>query len=668
MAKIKIKKMGKTPAALSADKKSADQKEEMEVERWQERIRLAAAIKKAWVRKFQCDKGWDWYEGYQGANAHLLADPEQDRYIINLIYPTIEVKIPSLYFHNPKATVVPRQSREDDPDSDIQARAQIREDTVNTFMSDPRMRMKKHTNLSLKESFFYFGVVRVGYEADYIVNPNYGKPILDGDTGKALLDDDGETPLTQPQIVPSDESVYVRRIPPQNFLVSARAEFILENCDWCGYFEWVYASDLKKDPNVINRDKIKASGKFSDDYTGKIDLGENYADGFMSTEEVASKTGMVKVWCITNIRSKEEFWIPDSGKFYLKKPQAYEVFPYEDLKYHERKEGYYPMPPHFNWLSPQAEINDTRQMQRIHRKRMVRRYQMYKNSIDVEERAKLESGGDGTIVETNVPVPAIIPIEDAPLDFSVTRNVPQSKEDLMDITATGSDQRQGGGNGPETATEATVVETRARIRESYGQEIIATWITGIARKLLQTIEAHVQLPFIIKRNVDPTAPGAIMESMEVAFIWQEVLASEMGDLNYDVSVAAESLSPVNEDVERAKFSEVMLTLSSNLNLMLMYRTSDALLRKFLNLYGMRNEKIVQQVKLALEVVLLANTGGASGQLPSDQGKSGENAQKTAASGGGGGGNPGGGGGGGGLTLPPAPPATAQLRGQIGLPS
>lgn len=77
--------------------------------------------------------------------------------------------------------------------------------------------------------------------------------------------------------------------------------------------------------------------------------------------------------------------------------------------------------------------------------------------------------------------------------------------------------------------------------------------------------------------------------------------------------------------------------------------------------------MVQQVKLAIEVVLLANTAAASATLPSDQGKSGENAQKIAASGGGGG-NPGGGGGGGNLTLPPAPPATAQLRGQIGLPS
>lgn len=664
----KIKK-GKTPAALSADSKRADQKEEAEVERWQERIRLAWRIKKAWVRRFQCDKGWDWYEGYQGANAHLMGDPEQDRYIINLIYPTVEVKIPSLYFHNPKVTVVPRQSKEDDPESNIQARAQIREDTVNTFMTDPRMNLRKHTNLSLKESFFYFGITRIGYEADYMVNPNMGKPILDGDTGKPLMDDETGEPMLQPEVVPSDESIYVRRIPPQNFLVSPRADFILENCDWCGYFEWVYASDLKKDPSVINRDKIRATGKFSDDYTGKIDLSESTSDGFMNTEEIASKTGMIKVWCITNTRNKTEFWIPDSGKFYLKKPYPYKVFPYEDLKYHERKEGYYPMPPHFNWMSPQAEINDTRQMQRIHRKRMVRRYQMYKNTIDQEEKSKLENGGDGTIVETNVPVPAIIPIEDAPLDFSVTRNVPQSKEDLMDITATGSDQRQGGGGGPETATEATVVETRARIRESYGQEIIATWVTGIARKLLQTIEAHVQLPFIIKRNVDPTAPGAIMESLEVAFIWQEIIASEMGELNYDVSVAAESLSPVNEDVERAKFGEVMQILTTNLNLMLMLRTSDALLRKFLALYGMKNEKIVQQVKLGIEVVLLANTGGATAGLPSDQGKSGENAAKTAISaGGGGGGNPGGGGGGGNLTLPPAPPATAQLRAQVGLPT
>lgn len=643
-------------------------RDEAEVARWRDRWRVADRRYKKWERQFQCKRGWEWYEGFQGADAHLSNDPAQDPYVVNLIYPTVEVKIPSMYFRSPKGVVLPRPMREDDPVTTLQERARLREDMLNTYVLNPRFLFKPTTNLALKESFFYFGMVEVGCSADYISNPNAGRPVLDGDT--PLRDSSGED-VVEPPIIPTNEEVYVRRIPACQFRVSARSSFYLEHADWSGYFAWVYAEDVKKDPatDPYAKTEVKATGQYDQDYTGETDLfGDDSpgVEGYMSTRETESKTGMLKVLKIWDHRAKVKFIIPNNGNYYIQRPVPWKVFPFSPLSYHPRENGFYPMPPHFNWLSLQAELNDTREMQRLHRKRMVRRFQRQAGSVTPTEMEKLETGGDGTIIETNVPVPAIIPIEDAPLDSSVVRNVPQTKEDFMEVTATGSDQRQGNA-ADETATQATIIETRSRIRESFGQEIIADWIEDIFTKILLTIQEHVTLPEWIMRNIDPLSPTAMMESLKTAGIWQQIQAEELGELSFDVMVAAESLSPVNEDVQNQRLLEWMNTVSANPILMLMLRSSDDLLRRALQMIGMRNEKTVQQVKLALEVALLASTGGMSAQLPSDQGQSGQNAQEVAMSTGQ---APGGG-----LMAPgAAPPAGGggapgvnQLRAQMGIP-
>lgn len=480
--------------------------------------------------------------------------------------------------------------------------------------------------------------------------------MLEGD--RPLRGQDGED-LVEPPMVITDEQVYYKHIRPQQFRVSARAGIDLQHdCDWSGYYEWVYAADLKRDPLIQNRDKINATGKYQEDYTGKIDLTDNkMPDGYLNNEELPSKQGMLKVWHIVDHRTETRFLLPDEGDYYLLKPLPYMVFPFSGLKHHERSDGWYPMPPHFNWLSPQAELNNTREMQKLHRKRMIRRYQMQKGSISEDEKSKMETGGDGVIVETNTPVPSVIPIEDAPLDFAVTRNVPQSKEDFLEISATGSDQRQAQAQA-ETATQATVIETRARIRESFGQENIATWISDIAKKTIQIIEKQFTLPMVIIRNVDVLSPSAPIEMMRVMGTWQEITAEQLGPLNYDVTVSAESLSPINEDVQNQKLLEMLQTISGNPVLMVMLRTSDDLLRRTLAVAGIRNEKAIQQVKTALEIGLLMVTAGASAQLPQDPGKSGENAAATTQ---GGPPSPATG-----AALPGLPAQVGQIRNQIGL--
>lgn len=636
--------------------------EEREVKRWQERKRIAWGMKKKWIRKFQCDKNWDWYYGYQGHGAHETGDPEVDRYITNLIYSIIEVKLPSYYFRNPKATVIPRPQREDDVMTTLQERARLREDTVNSFMLDPRLALKKETDQGLKESFFYLGWIETGYSGHWIENPHAGRPILDGDTGKPLRGKEGEV-ISEPPVIQVEESIYWKHIPAKDIIVSARSHRILERCDWYGYREWFYASDLRKDPAIANRDKIKATGEWDSDYTGKIDLSEGSMSNALDREEWPVKQGMVLGWRIWDTRTRTKFIIPDEGSYYLMYPTPYKVDPMSDLKHHECEEGYWPMPPVFAWKSPQAEYNDIRQKQRTHRKRADRKYQHQKGAITADEKVKLEEGGDMTIIETNGPVPAIMAVEDARLDSSIFQETGQTLQDLMRITAIGGEQQQIAES--QTATQATVIETRARIRESFGQENVAAWVSDIARKTLLTIEAHMALPFWIKRNVDPVGPMALQEAMTIATTWQEITADELGELSYDVAVAAETMSPINDDLRGQRIAAALDALTKNPALMLFLRTSDFLLREWLSaVAGIRNEKAIQQIKLAIEVALLAMSGGASAQLPSDSGESGAKGMLTS-------GGPGGPGGPGSpapnASLPGIGESVQQTRDQMGLP-
>lgn len=649
--------------ALVAAMSEAAQKDQ--VSRWRERIALADRIYKRWEKRFFCAQGWDWYEGYQGKDAYILGDPQLDRLIVNIIYSTIEVKIPSLYFAHPKVTVIPRPSREDDPATEIQARARLREDTATSTVTDPRLRFKANTTHAMKDSFFYFGIVEVGMDRSFNVNPNQGKPILEGD--RPLKDDEGE--IMQPPTVPADEILFIKRIPADQFRVSARSGTTLQECDWSGYYEYVYSSDLKNDPSVINKHLIRSGAQYAGDYTGKIDLNEGDMEpDRMNADEVPTKQGMMKVWHIVDHREHTRFMIPDDGNYYLRPPTPWKVFPFAGLKHHERKHGWYPLPPHFNLMSIQAELNDTREKQRTHRKRYDRRYQMYKNSIDAGELDKLETGGDGTIIQTNVPVPAIIPIEDAPLDSAVSRNVPQSKEDFMDVSATGNDQRSNPQSG-ETATAATIGETRARIRESFSQANVAEWIGEIMRIALETIEKEATLTYWIRRNVDPLSITAMQEAMRVTDVWQAITSEELGELDYDVVVVAESLSPINEDVQNQKLIEFLTMLSQNMILMLMLRTSDDLLRRSLAMIGLRDEKAIQQVKAAIEIALLALTGGMTASLPAGQGETEEKAAvvsgATAAQSGGAGGGGGPASPANGAQLPGMMAAMAQIRAQMG---
>lgn len=569
--------------------------------RWGQRVESADRAYKIWESDYMCEFLEKYYLGHQWKEA-----VPGSHYTINLCYPTVETKIPSMMFFRPKLHITPKVARSDDPGSNLDDRAQLLEDTAQTFLASDDAGAMESANLALKESFYRFGVVEVVYSMDFSDNPNADRPLLKED-GSEIKDSDGK-PVMAPPIVPVADNLYVKWIPASTFRVgSTNSHPTTRFNDWIGYYEWQYKEDILRNKAYKNRAQVKSSGSLSTKY---------FNPAYAATDPDDKKRyEMVKVWKIWDLRGKVRHVWPEGGdKFFVEDepwtttPSGKPFHPFAFIRRHSILNSWYPLPPMFNWISPQDELNETRDMQKVHRKRAYRRNLVQKGSIDPAELSKLESGGDMVHAEVNR-LDCIRPMEDAPLDRAVTLNVPTTKEDFLNVSGIGGDRR--GVAEAETATQASIIDTNAKIRDSFERQQIGKFMGELAWLILETIRARFTLPMVVQVNVDPQGPYAINEAMRVAGLWKQITSPDLGDFEFEVAVDVESLSPVTEDQMRAQWTQI-LGLFQNPTLLIALLSSKTLLRKTLGLYGIRTDKEVGEISLAMQATLQALVGMQGG--------------------------------------------------------
>ena len=293
-----------------------------------------------------------------------------------------------------------------------------------------------------------------------------------------------------------------------------------------------------------------------------------------------------------------------------------------------RDEGY-PLPPVFNWLSPQDVVNEVRESRRAHRRRLQRKYTYRKGSIAEPELDKLQRGGDGTFAEDlTAPGEAspIKPVPDAPLGPDTDKDLVEAKDDFQQITGVGGEQR--GVSESDTATQANIIDVRTRIRESAGRAVVAEWLGDICRIMLLTIREKMQLPMWIKVNTDLTAPDP-NEILAIAQTWQEITAEQLGTGNLDVQVDVTSLSPVSEDMQRQQWLQGVLPILTNPGMAMVLSMSETLLRKTLKMFGITSAREIQEIAKVLQMVAMA--GAAQAQPPTSSGSGQPAAGQPAAS-------------------------------------
>jgi hypothetical protein len=571
------------------------------LEQWQQKVVAADKSWKKWAAKYRIDRIEPFYHGFQWEQLVDDLNDEQSKYVINLFFGAIETKRPSLLFYHPHYSVSARPTRQKDIASNAEGRAQLRADLLNTFVGDATLHFREKTSLSLLEALFTYGIIEVGYTADFIDNPQAGKPILD---------EDKEEIAKQPEVSLSSEWLFLKRIPAKTFRVSMNPKNLLAENDWCGYYEWHYPADLRANKAYSNTSSLKGSASLSPELQS---LEDGMLGGSEKADEAQHDKGMVKVWKVWDMRAKTRLVFAEGAKgFLLEKP--FKFLPFADLKFLHILDEYYPFPLTHNWTWPQMEENDIRESERIHRQRFKRRF-VRTPSLTVEEASKLANGDDGTIVEAAM-LDCIKPIEDAPLDSAVRISAAEVKVDFNEITGVTAEMR--GIAESETATQSNILDTRARIRESFERVEVGAWLSEIGRLILMTVQEYMALPFWVKTVVDPLSPQAPLLAREVEAVWKEITTEDLGDMDYDVSVDIESLSPSTEQQQQQAWNNFLAQVMSNPMLLQLMALSPTILRRTAHLNGIKSAKDLMALEQAIPQ-LVASLAAAAAQQQAAKG-------------------------------------------------
>jgi len=539
-----------------------------------------------WSYKFRCDTMEKYYYGDQWTLYNTTYEP----YVTNLVFSTIEVKVPSLFFQTPVYHVKPKPTQVQYDYEDAIKRALLREDVLNTLASDHIQDLPAQVELSILDAFFRFGVVEIGFSSDWIDNPHADMPILRSDNETPFFDDDNNV-IKQPKKLPVNERIFLKRIIAKRFRVSGlQVGPKLEQSNWVGYWDFVRMEDVKANPNLKNLDKIDWPTGRSTDYP----------------EDDEHKTGdLLKVWKIWDNRAKKRYLFDETHAITLLE-QDFKRLPLLGLRFNPMLEGWLPMPPAFNWKSPQDEYNDSREQARNHRKRFNRKYLYRIQEFEEDELDKLLNGGDGTFVKVNNDLTqACIPVQNADLGQASVEGMTVTKDDFNIISGTSSEQRLQGNR--TTATQAEIINQNATIRDSKSRLQVATFLSDIGREILLQAEENFTAPIWTKMAVPQGIdPGVDPSVGEIPYVWAKVKMSDLdegerGDsLNFSVSVSVDSISPI----ENTQSTQAYLLFIGLLQQYPELAQDPMLVRETAYAVGYRNEQVIRRMQKVAEAMLV----------------------------------------------------------------
>lgn len=553
----------------------------------------------SWENKFQCKTLERYYEGFQWEGT----SEDLNKYTLNMVFSTFQIKRPTLLFKKPIYYCEPKPQNADySPESAFVA-AQLAADTLNTFATSSKFGLGREAELAVLDAGSHFGMLEVGFEADWIVNPNAGKPVLLSD--EEPVGDRQDEVITEPEEIPEEERIYVKRIPAHRFRTGSPEVYDLSQANWYGYYEFVRKAELTK--GYKNLDEVTGSSHF------------DYKEEFLTESGSDLYSDYVKIWKLWTPKLKQFEIFSESGDVvvYESEFKRTRLFP---LIFHRRRRSFYPIPYFFNWKSPQDEINECRTTMRDLRRRAKRAWLSRKNAIDETEREKLITGPTDQIIEVDGNPADIQPLASPAIDASIQFAFPQSKDDFNVISGTSSETR--GQADRTTATQANITNQRASIREADEKEVVALWLCEIGKEILAQIIDNMTLPFWVKLQSDIAAWGT--DAKPVQDSWRLITSSELGNLDYTVNVTVESLSPVANDQEKKKFMEFLAIVSQYP----MVALNPDLIRECAYRVDYRNEKVIMAMQQAAMLQMMGQMAQGGGPQNGQSGPNPNMDQKT----------------------------------------
>lgn len=514
--------LGGGPVQGGDDDAEAAKKEEELVKLLFKRVAKAKKFKEKWEEDYEVNRAHDYVRGFQRDEGDELDAQGDRKYQINKILAALKTRLPSIFYYFPYVRVRPARGRGDSVGSTITERCELLQDTINTIVRQPKTRFKPEIMLSLKEAHWAFGVIEVGYDADWAENPFKQKPTLIenedvrndleeiGAIEPEAEDDDDEmmAPLKKLKEVPQSETFYVKHVPARQFFVADNTKSSTEAQDWLGYWEWMYVEDVKRCESYDGTEDLKANAKMAE---GGMD--RDLAPISQSDKPADVPPDMVRVWKIWDQREKVRYVIAEGHDRILKQTPYY-YLPISTLRFEVMPGEWYPIPPIFGQLTEQDEFNDSREWIRLVRKGTRPRYMYDKAAFPSDELEKLENDEFFTMIATeNGNLNAIVPVQMPQISDAVIRTLALSDAGFAEQAASSPvDRLTRGAGGKPTATEVEAMGESGNVRDSYEQQEFSEFLATVCSNLIKCALEKMTLPQWIIVNTDPTGPNFGMES------------------------------------------------------------------------------------------------------------------------------------------------------------
>lgn len=494
-------------------------KEEEIVKLYFRRIATAKKFKQKWEEDYEVERSHDYVRGFQRAEDDEYDAQGDKKYQINKILASLKTRIPALFYYFPYARVKPSYGREDSIGSQVSDRATLLQDTVNTIIRQPKTRFKPETMLALKEAHWAFGVIEVGYDADWGENPYQSRPkLIENEDVRRDLEgiqeipeeDSYEEELAKLEEVPHSETFYLKHVPARQFLVATNDRSSTERQDWVAYWEWMYVEDVKRCDSFSNTKDIKANAKMANE-GGEID--KDLVPTIKDDKAKDVPPDMVRIWKIWDLRDKKRYVLAE-GHDRILKVTDFHYLPLAILRFEVMPGEWYPIPPIYSQLTEQDEFNDSREWLRLVRKGTRPRYVYDKQAFSADELEKFETDEFFTMVGVdNNNLDPIRPVQMPQIPDSVMRTLTLSDSGLSEQSASSPvDRLTRGAGGKPTATEVNAMGQKGEVRDSYEQQEVADWLATICTSLIKCALEKMTLPQWVIVNSDPTAQSYPMES------------------------------------------------------------------------------------------------------------------------------------------------------------
>lgn len=489
-----------------------------EINRWLTLIRLSEEERK------EKQPHWEDLDRYfRGLQWDVDKETNKTVVTVNLVYSHVKIVIPSVYFRNPKIYFEANKASSIDS-------SRLTEYVLNNDMQ--RMKLKATNKEIIQDTVIYgTGYSKTTYEIEEDVEdlaPEEKQMVSEFENFYNI----SGSPISKPSLIIPKNGPRAVRVDPDSVSFAVGATDILDP-GFIAHKVRKRVSAIKADPYYQNTKDLVPTIVATDAVRSKYKS--------LWNSEVDEYLGMIDMY---------EIWNPDTGLFCLiadghqkplrdweENPYPY-IHPFDKLTFTRLKDQMWGLSEIEPWLPQLDELNAIRTQRLQHVKRFNRKYvALEKAFMDEEDKQRLESGEDGTIimVRGDNAQTAIAALQDAPIPADSYRYGLDTKDDIIEVGGIPG-YRRGNTVGANTATEAGITERGAQTRDSDRIDYLGEFVLSQMEKVRQARRIYTTGEQIVAMTDNPM-DGPTWEN------WRK----EDIDIDSEMRIEYGSTLPINQE-------------------------------------------------------------------------------------------------------------------------